>query len=100
MLGGEAVAVLDSGCEQEVPLSSVPIGSACRVTRLLVSDHVRRRLLDIGLVPATTVTAVRRGPAGDPTAYLIRGALIALREEQASKVMVTVSPHLRARAPS
>jgi len=84
------VAVVEDDTGQEVPLSSVPMGCTCRVVRLLVSDHVRRRLLDIGLVPATTVTAVRRSAAGDPTAYLIRGALIALRREQASKVMVRV----------
>lgn len=94
------MTVLECSCDEEVPLSSVPIGSTCCVTRLLVSDGVRRRLLDIGLVPATTVTAVRRSPAGDPTAYLIRGALVALREEQASKVMVQVCPRVRQPAPS
>ncbi|MEW6227755.1 MAG: FeoA family protein [Bacillota bacterium] len=89
------MTALERDTGQEVPLSSVPMGCTCRVTRLLVSDHVRRRLLDIGLVPATTVTAVRRSAAGDPTAYLIRGALIALRREQASKVMVQVCPRQR-----
>lgn len=91
--------VPETGLEEEVPLSSVPVGSPCRVTRLLVSDHVRRRLLDIGLVPATTVTPVRRSPAGDPTAYLIRGALVALRQEQADKVMVQVCSRLRSSDP-
>lgn len=48
----------------------------------------RRRLLDLGLVPGTVVAAELRSPGGDPTAYRIRGALIALRREQADLVHV------------
>ena len=48
----------------------------------------RRRLLDLGVVPGTLVTSELRGPSGDPTAYRIRGALIALRREQADTVYV------------
>lgn len=42
----------------------------------------RRRLLDLGVVPGTRVTAELTSLGGDPVAYLIRGALIALRGEQ------------------
>ncbi len=48
----------------------------------------RRRLLDLGLVPGTEVTAVMRSPTSDPTAYRIRGAVIALRRDQADLVQV------------
>lgn len=48
----------------------------------------RRRLLDLGLVPGTRIEVVRRSPLGDPTAYQIRGAIIALRQEDASKIKV------------
>lgn len=43
----------------------------------------RRRLLDLGVVPGTVVRAQLRSAAGDPVAYDVRGALIALRREQA-----------------
>lgn len=42
----------------------------------------RRRLLDLGVVPGTLVEPVLVATAGDPTAYRIRGALIALRRDQ------------------
>jgi Fe2+ transport system protein FeoA len=51
----------------------------------------RRRFLDLGLVPGTVVTAEMRSPAGDPTAYRIRDALIALRESQARHVRVEIT---------
>jgi Fe2+ transport system protein FeoA len=34
------------------------------------------------------VEAEFRSPAGDPTAYRVRGALIALRREQADQIQV------------
>ena len=48
--------------------------------------QMRRRLLDIGLIPGTRVTCTAVSPAGDPAAYLIRGAVIALRGRDAGGV--------------
>lgn len=43
----------------------------------------RRRFMDLGIVPGTIIEAEMTSPSGDPTAYNIRGAVIALRREQA-----------------
>ncbi|MHB8861066.1 MAG: metal-dependent transcriptional regulator [Pirellulaceae bacterium] len=48
----------------------------------------RRRLLDLGLVPGTRVSAEFASPAGDPMAYRVRGALIALRNQQADMILI------------
>ncbi len=48
----------------------------------------RRRLLDLGVVPGTQITAEMVSAGGDPVAYMIRGALIALRREQAEWVAI------------
>ncbi|MEE9562004.1 MAG: FeoA domain-containing protein, partial [Thermoanaerobaculia bacterium] len=48
----------------------------------------RRRMLDLGLLPGTVVTAEIRSPGGDPTGYRIRGAVIALRQEQADQIQI------------
>lgn len=44
----------------------------------------RRRLLDLGVVPGTEIAAEFVAAGGDPMAYRIRGALIALRAQQAA----------------
>ena len=44
--------------------------------------------MDIGLVEGTPVECLRKSPAGDPKAYLIRGAVIAIRKEDAATVMM------------
>lgn len=49
----------------------------------------RRRLISLGILPGTSVTAETVSPGGDPTAYRIRGALIALRKEQTCLIHTT-----------
>ncbi len=48
----------------------------------------RRRLLDLGIVRGTTVTPELVSTSGDPVAYRVRGALVALRREQAAWIVV------------
>jgi DtxR family Mn-dependent transcriptional regulator len=64
------------------------IGKVVRISRACRGPQARR-LLDLGLVPGTVVEAELVSPAGDLTAYRIRGALIALRKDQAQLVHVT-----------
>ncbi len=48
----------------------------------------RRRLLDLGFVAGTAVEVEMVSPAGDPTAYRVRGTVIALRREQAGLIRI------------
>lgn len=72
------------------PMSILKPGEAATVVNISRACHgpQRRRLLDLGLVPGTRVTAEMASPSGEPVAYRIRGALIALRREQAGMVRV------------
>jgi Fe2+ transport system protein FeoA/GTP-binding protein EngB required for normal cell division len=59
------------------------------VVRALHADGpTRRRMLDLGLVPGTLVQAVLRSASGSPTAYAFRGAVVALRDDDAALVEV------------
>ena len=49
----------------------------------------RRRLLDLGFVPGTVIEVEMISPGGDPTAYRVRGTVIALRREQAGLIRIT-----------
>lgn len=71
-------------------LSSIAIGERARVVGIADSCRrtERRRLLDLGVVPGTVVTSEMSSPGGDPIAYRIRGALIALRRDQAEMIQV------------
>ena len=69
-------------------LKDIPVGGSARVVNILTIGANRRRLLDLGLVPGSRVKVIRRSPAGNPTAYLIKGTLIALRNEDARQILV------------
>jgi len=83
---------------EEQFLSSLKPGERARVLELSPACRgaERRRLLDLGLVAGTTVAAEMVSPGGDPTAYRVRGALIALRREQANLVRITKAAEIEA----
>lgn len=60
------------------------------VTVIQISSHcaIARRLLDIGLIPGTKVECVLISPFQNPKAFLIRGAVIAIRNEDASMIEI------------
>ena len=74
--------------DQYIPLSFLPTGKKAKVRALMSNGVSRRRMLDLGLIWDTEVEALQKSPFGDPVAYLVRGAVIALRFEEASKIMV------------
>jgi ferrous iron transport protein A len=77
--------------EKYIPLNFLPLGKTAKVKSLTSDGIIRRRMLDLGLISDTVVEALQKSPSGDPTAYHIRGAVIALRSEEASKIMVEVN---------
>lgn len=75
---------------EEKFLSGLKPGGRTRVTGLSSACRgpERRRLLDLGFVPGTWVEVDMVSPAGDPTAYRVRGSVVALRREQANLIRV------------
>lgn len=70
-----------------ISLKEMQPGQRAYVKKLLVSGSIRRRLLDIGLVEGTEIKCVGKSPAGDPSAFYIRGAVIAIRSEDSRNVI-------------
>lgn len=73
---------------EALTLSALPLGESAYVTRISAHPAMEGRLTDLGLIPGTQVTCMARSPAGDPCAYLIRGALIALRRTDAEGIQL------------
>ncbi len=80
------------------PLSALRPGDRGRVVAISrrCRGAERRRLLDLGVLPGTVIRAEMRSPSGDPTAYRVREALIALRAEQAELIRVERLPEAAA----
>ena len=76
------------------PLSALRDGECAAVRHLDGDEAMVRRLRDLGMIEGTTVSCVFHAPSGDPAAYLIRGALIAIRGQDAENIAVERSAAL------
>lgn len=63
-------------------------GESGTVAQLTADGPMRRRLLDLGLIKNTSVTCIGKSPGGDPSAYYICGAVIAIRRADAASVLI------------
>ncbi|HEX6766334.1 MAG TPA: FeoA domain-containing protein, partial [Polyangiaceae bacterium] len=48
----------------------------------------RRRIMELGFVPGTRVELIGVAPLGDPLEFLVRGASLSIRREDAAEVSV------------
>jgi DtxR family Mn-dependent transcriptional regulator len=82
---------------EEVPgeaLTNLSIGEKGQVLALSprIRGTERRRLMDLGILPGTVIEVEMVSPGGDPTAYRVRDALIALRGAQAEMIRINRLP--------
>ena len=71
-------------------LCDMKVGNKAIVKKIFANDNIKRRLLYIGLIEGTNVECVLKSPFNDPTAYLIMGAIIAIRKEDCNKIEVDI----------
>lgn len=71
-------------------LSSLKVGEQARIQGIAphCRGQQRRRLMDLGIVPGAVISAELRSASGDPVAYRILGALIAIRKDQANYIFI------------
>ena len=69
-------------------LSQIEPGQLAVVKHLNTTGSMRKRLLDLGLTEQTEIRCLGRSPLGDPSAYLIRGAVIAIRSRDSRNIIV------------
>lgn len=72
------VTTLDTLCE----------GEQAYLERIDDSGMLGKRLGDLGWTAGTPVRCLRASPLGDPVAYGVRGAVIALRRSDGKSILV------------
>lgn len=71
-----------------VTLNDLCIDERCVVSKVNCKGIMRRRVMDIGIIPGTIIECIFYSPSGNPKAYRIKDSLIALRNEDASMIEV------------
>ena len=69
-------------------LADLKLGEKALVKALHSKGLNRHRMMDLGILPGTEIEIEMRSPLGDPIAYRVRGATIALRQSQARDIEI------------
>lgn len=72
----------------KITLDKLPIGKEARITSVGGEGALRCRLLDMGLIPKSTVTVRKVAPMGDPIEIQIRGYELTIRIDEAKNIEV------------
>lgn len=73
---------------REKLLSELEYGEKGIVKKITTREDMRRRFQDIGIVTGSIIECVGKSPFGDPKAFLIKGAVIAVRSEDSCTVII------------
>ena len=71
-----------------IGMNELALGASARITGLEATGELRRRLVELGFFEGEKVKKVLKSPLGDPSAYLVRGAVTAIRNADAARVIV------------
>lgn len=69
-------------------LCDIETGKKVQVVKVTGQDDLKRRVLDMGLVPGTIVSMERKAPFNDPISIWFRGYELSLRLSEAEAVLV------------
>lgn len=69
-------------------LSDIRPGECATVKKVTGGGDIHRRLIELGLTPGARVECVGKSLGGDPKAFIIRGAVIAIRAENCRCVAI------------
>ena len=74
--------------EKARTLDRLTVGQRATVSSLTAPEAQRQRMLELGFVPGSSVAALQESPWGDPVAYAVCGAVIALRRADARQIAI------------
>ena len=75
---------------ETIPLTKLKINTTGIIKEINCTSSIKRRLLDLGLVPNTSITPIMKSVSGDPMAYEVRNIILAIRKSDADKIIVVV----------
>lgn len=74
--------------KEKCSLSSIELQKSAKICDVKCSKNLKNRLYDLGILENTVITPIFKSPFGDPTAYLIKNAVIALRKRDCDDIIV------------
>ena len=76
---------------KEINLNELKINQKGIIKEITTTGTIKRRFLDLGLVKGTPIIPVLVSPTKEPRAFEVRGSVIAIRKEDAQKILVCLT---------
>ena len=73
---------------EDLTLSELRVGEEAEIVKMAARGEIKKRLLEMGLVPGARIKLERVAPLGDPVEILILGYHLSLRQSEARAIMV------------
>lgn len=74
--------------KKNLTLDKTNIGDIVKITKINSDSDIKRRLNDLGIIKNSILKCVLKSPFKDPSAYLVRGTIIALRSDDSKNIVV------------
>ena len=71
-----------------ITLDKIDFNEKYIIIDVLLDKNIRQRMFDFGVIENSIIEALYKSPFKDPTAYLVKETIIAIRNEDASKIVV------------
>ncbi|MCC7475491.1 MAG: ferrous iron transport protein A [Pirellulales bacterium] len=68
--------------------AELKVGQAAIVERIVGSDEISRRILEMGVTPGVEILCLGAAPLGDPLEFELRGYRLSLRKSEAQHIEV------------
>ena len=75
--------------KEKCSLDKLPLGVTGIVYRVNCNENVKNRIFDFGIMENSPVIPLFTSPFGDPSAYLVKNAVVALRNNDCKDIIVT-----------
>ena len=72
---------------EEINLKNLSIGDEVIIKNVLADGEIKKRLYDLGFIKGSKIKCILKSPLNNPTAYFIKGTIIALRDDVAKKII-------------
>lgn len=69
-------------------LDNLNTGQSGLIYEINTSNYIKKRLLNLGIIKNTKIKSLYKSPFKDPTTYLVRNSIIALRNKDAKNIII------------
>ena len=75
--------------KEKCSLDRLPLGVTGIVDCVNCNENIKNRIYDFGIMENSVIVPLFKSPFGDPSAYYVKNAVVALRNNDCKDIIVT-----------